>query len=236
MKILAVETSSPVGSLAITNGKNLLFDTRWTNKISGSANPSHSETLTVSTQSLLTKAQLKLSDLDLLAVGVGPGSFTGIRVGINFVRALAYSLNKPVFITDSLSILAHSLEGSVSPGTRLLVTASAFRNFIYLSYVNKSEDGHIKIEGPTVKTLDELVSIGGQAIEVVGGGLEQIKKFFQQKSDLFKYSYAESTSYPEAKVLAQMAIRAKKYCTWQEVIPLYIRRSEAEEKFGIVSE
>ncbi|NJL25094.1 MAG: tRNA (adenosine(37)-N6)-threonylcarbamoyltransferase complex dimerization subunit type 1 TsaB [Calothrix sp. SM1_5_4] len=94
MNLLAVATSGPEGSLALARfdaGGNLVSsrEVRWRKKAM------HSELATVKLQELLRDANTPLADLTHLAVNIGPGSFTGIRVGINLARTLAYGLALP---------------------------------------------------------------------------------------------------------------------------------------------
>ena len=107
---LAVETSQEKGSLAV--GKYQESPTKheiislkeWPSD--GSVKASHSESLNQYCLDALNDIGLKLSDLHLLIVDIGPGSFTGVRVGINFVRTLSYILDIPVHPISSLAILA----------------------------------------------------------------------------------------------------------------------------------
>ncbi|MCB0384357.1 MAG: tRNA (adenosine(37)-N6)-threonylcarbamoyltransferase complex dimerization subunit type 1 TsaB, partial [Bdellovibrionales bacterium] len=107
-KALLLETSSALGGLALVKYKmplgaaeNLTFR-EWRRE------NSHSEVVTPYTRQALEKAQWKISDIDCFAVGVGPGSFTGIRVALNMIRTFAYSADKPVFCFNSLRALALS--------------------------------------------------------------------------------------------------------------------------------
>ena len=63
---------------------------------------------------LLTEAQVKLSDVDVFATTIGPGSFTGIRIAVNTARAFAYALNKPIIGIDCLTVGAYSCDGDCS--------------------------------------------------------------------------------------------------------------------------
>src|SRR4051812_2307414 len=92
---LAVATSGVYGSLALA-GKQVMWDKK----------AMHSELATVKLQELLALANLTLKNLTHIAVNVGPGSFTGIRVGINLARTLAYGLSLPVAPFNSLALLA----------------------------------------------------------------------------------------------------------------------------------
>lgn len=149
-------------------------------------------------------------DITHLAIDVGPGSFTGIRVGVNFARAFAYAKNLEVFVTDSLAVVAQSIPLGE---TNIAVQIPAFRNFHYYTVFSPGPKSWKCNEGPGVVTSEEI------------------------NSGKFKNSIEVKNSYPNAKHLGDLAIIAhlkkEKFKTWQEITPLYIRRSEAEEKFGI---
>jgi len=99
LAILAVETSTPVCSVALLVGEDLMI----AEEIRANR---HSESLLPMIESLLQQAGLSLQQLDALAVGQGPGSFTGIRIGIAAVQGLAFATGIPVVPVSSLASLA----------------------------------------------------------------------------------------------------------------------------------
>jgi len=103
--ILAVETSTPVCSVALIAGGELYLTEETT------ANR-HSEMLLSMIRDLLQRSSLGLSELDALAIGRGPGSFTGIRIGIAAVQGLAFSTDLPVISISSLASLAAQTQSS----------------------------------------------------------------------------------------------------------------------------
>lgn len=81
----------------------------------------HTETVAPSIETLCRRVGVALSDVDALGVDVGPGLFTGLRVGVGTVKALAFALDVPVVEAGSLEVLAHAVAGSGADGGRLLV-------------------------------------------------------------------------------------------------------------------
>ncbi len=199
MILLSIETSSTQGSLALHKNGALLGEKLWSKK------STHSELLTTSFAELLSETKTELETITHLAVGVGPGSFTGIRVGVNFARALAYARNLPVNPVDSLTIIAF---GTDFGDKSILVLTSAFRNFLYYSVFKPGPKYWICTEGPGVLTFADI------------------------EGEKFKDCIIVKNVPPSAKSLGEISLTAQ-FKTWREVIPLYIRRSEAEEKFGI---
>ena len=104
MKILAMDTSAKAASVAITNGETPLA------VYSLEAGRTHSETVLPMAESALKVAHLTLSDIDLFAVTSGPGSFTGVRIGISTVKGLAFGTGKPCVGVSTLLALAYNLK------------------------------------------------------------------------------------------------------------------------------
>ena len=99
--ILCLETSTKACSVALgQNGKLIAL------KESLDENYSHSENLTVYIQEVCTQTKVSLKDVDAIAVSKGPGSFTGLRIGVSTAKGLCYALNKPLIAINSLEAMA----------------------------------------------------------------------------------------------------------------------------------
>lgn len=109
MKILGVETSSLTFSVAASDGSDIVASIRMEEQ------PRTSLRLSDMIQSALDKAGWKPEELDGFAVSIGPGSFTGLRVGVMTVKTLAWALRKPVLPVSSLEVLANNLPKSDLP-------------------------------------------------------------------------------------------------------------------------
>lgn len=103
MKVLAIETSTYSGSIAVSDDDEILGEFYF------NMGPSHSEKLVPSIDWLLTGLGMEKSDLDGIAVTLGPGSFTALRVGISTAKGIAFSLDIPVAGASSLELLAMNL-------------------------------------------------------------------------------------------------------------------------------
>ena len=106
MKILAIDTSSKLCGVALLENYNLI------DKIVLNEGLTHSEILLPSIEKILYENNLKISDMDLFVCDVGPGSFTGIRIGIATLKAFSDSLNIPAIGVNSLECLAHNVSSS----------------------------------------------------------------------------------------------------------------------------
>lgn len=112
MKILALDSTENTASVAITEDKRLIASSVI------NAGRSHSELLLPLIQSLMEYNKLKSSDIDLFACSVGPGSFTGVRIGVSTVKGLAFGLNKACVGISALEGLAYNcigIDGIICP-------------------------------------------------------------------------------------------------------------------------
>ena len=101
--ILCLETSTKVCSVALgKNGKVIAL------KESHDKQYTHSENLTLYIEDVVKQAEIKLSDIDAVAVSKGPGSYTGLRIGVSTAKGLCYALNKPLIAVNTLQSLLFS--------------------------------------------------------------------------------------------------------------------------------
>ncbi len=104
MKILAIDSSALAGSVAVLDGDRLLAET-----FVNTSN-THSETLLPMAAEVLRRAELTADDMDMFAVTTGPGSFTGVRIGVSMIKGLAFGKNKPCVGVSTLDALAAGLK------------------------------------------------------------------------------------------------------------------------------
>ena len=103
MKILGVDTSTPIGSVGLIDGECFVAEHTL------SIVKAHSSRLMPAIDQILKWADLTVHDLDACAVGIGPGSFTGIRIGVGTIKSLCYALKKPVIGVSTLEAIAYNL-------------------------------------------------------------------------------------------------------------------------------
>ena len=108
MKILGVDTSTPIGSIALIDGDNLVAEHTL------DIVQAHSSRLMPAIDSVLKWGNITVDDLDGCAVGIGPGSFTGIRIGIATVKSICYAVDKPIIGVSTLEAIAYNLRWSNS--------------------------------------------------------------------------------------------------------------------------
>lgn len=222
MIVLATESSTALGSVALIKDNKVLASE------SSMQQRAHSEFLNPAIAKCLKTAGLTFQQIDLFATSTGPGSFTGIRVAGNIIKSLAYSFEKPIFVMDSLELLALSELGKFE---NILCIINAYKNMVYFSVYSKSE----RTQGPAVVRVADLESVLTDlsgTILCVGDGYRAYENVFTDhlKSKLSRFD--EVSDYPLAATLGLAAAdRAKlnKTIEWNSFVPLYLRASEAEE-------
>lgn len=109
MRVLAVETSTLTGAVALISGDTVVAECRLNIAVT------HSERLLPAVDHVLAVAGLGLADVDALAVAVGPGSFTGLRIGVSTMKSLAFATGKPLAAIPTLDALAWTLPFAAHP-------------------------------------------------------------------------------------------------------------------------
>jgi len=103
----------------------------------------HAETILPSVQALLTEADVNLRDLDVIAFGRGPGSFTSLRIGASVVQGLAFGAGLPVLAVSSLAALAQSCGAQ-----RVHAAIDARMGQVYVATFERGKDGQVVASGP----------------------------------------------------------------------------------------
>ncbi len=204
--ILAIDTSGLRGSLALANGSRR-FKVDWDKKAM------HSELATVQLQELMVKAGAPLESVSRILVNVGPGSFTGIRVGINLARSLAYSFSVPIASLNALRLLAFRDQGEAAS---VFVAIKAIQTFYYAAGYRTEAGGLAESPAPA--------SVNEADLAAVSAGFDKI---------LVEGQAAGFSAQLDATLMLDLLDRHPDritFSSWKEVRPVYIRASEAEEK------
>ncbi len=222
MKILALETATMTGSIAIVDSTGLIAEVKI------NVNVVHSERLMQSVDWLLTSCRLSIKDIDAFAVSIGPGSFTGLRIGLSTIKGFSYSTKKPVVPVSTLDAFARNL-----PFCSYLICPMLYarKNEVYTGLYEWKQGLCRKIIPETaIEPADFLKNIRGPVV-FLGDGAKTHKKIISDtlKNDaLFAPSSKMS---PSASSVAEIALeRLKEGLPADPVLltPIYIRKSEAE--------
>lgn len=155
--ILSVETATLAGSVALARGEEII------GAIAGDSGISHSNTLLHDIDKLLHETRVDLSDVDLFAVATGPGSFTGLRIGIATVKGLAATLDRPCAGVPTL----HAVALAAGASDRLVALLPAGRGEVFAQLFSITKEG-------LVTELDKATHISPQRLLEKYGSLESV--------------------------------------------------------------
>ncbi len=223
--ILAIDTSSVSGSIALVEGGRLVSE-----RTVGDAGP-HAKWLLGNIADLCQKSDIGLDKIDVFAVSVGPGSFTGLRIGLTTVKGLAWSVNKPVAGVSTLKALALNAPFAGMPVCTIL---DARKSEVYSALFSFSGGSCETLLRPAAITpqnllqrLEELVPAPTPVL-FLGSGLAVYREFIEG-SRVGVVVAREPLWHVRASNIAFLA--QNKDCEAVSAInltPFYLRKSEAE--------
>lgn len=227
MKILAIETSTYSSSIAV------LEDTKVMGEYYFDVGPSHTEKLVPSLDWLLKELNVPKSDLDIIAVSLGPGSFTSLRVGISTAKGISYSLGIPVIGVSSLKVLALNV---IHTPYDICSLIDARRGEVFAALFRSSNGELKRLTEDMVMSPEQLLDVIRGKTIFVGSGALLYKDFLEDnlRDDIMFSSV--NTNIPRASNVALSEIgklredRDNKYAHSDTMIlaPHYLRKSEAE--------
>jgi len=224
MKILAVDTATKSCSVAIVDEESLLAEMTVVNE------QTHSKHLLEMIRFVIKLSGFNISDLDGFAVTRGPGSFTGLRIGISSVKGLAAAQGKPIVGVSSLDALARQVSFSPYLISSLI---DARRDEVYSSRY-RFKDGNLIKEGKeqAVSPGDALDEINEPCI-FVGSGAVLYRKVIKDKLGEYAYFAQAYENTIRASTVASLSMdRFEKGDTEdaETFVPNYIRKSDAQLK------
>lgn len=225
MNILGLDTSTMMTTCAVMNEEKLLGE------YSLNQDMTHSEKLVPMIKEVLDNLNMKVKDIDLYGVGIGPGSFTGLRIGAATMKSFAHLFDKPIVGVSSIEALAYNL-----PYNELVVPMiDARRNRVYTG-IYTWEDGILKeLMAPDVLSIDELMAKLINFDEVVfnGNGIllygDRLRNTLGKRVRLatIGQSMCRATSICELAKLRYDRGQADDYFT---LAPEYLRESQAQRE------
>jgi tRNA threonylcarbamoyladenosine biosynthesis protein TsaB len=227
MILLALDTSTAEGSVAVLERERVLSARKWSRK------GSHSERLTHEIDQCLKDASLSPAKLTALAVGHGPGSFTGIRVAVNAARTLGYTLSIPVFTYDTTELLAEGVRSSHLP---VVTMVNAQKNAVFVSTFSNRGGAWLRETPLTMVEVQGLESLVSGPRLCVGDGFEALFPILTPTLVSNLVRDPDQSDFPSAEVLGRTAWKnrdAHPSLVWKDAQALYIRASGAEEKLKV---
>lgn len=221
MKILSVDSSAVTATVSILDKRKVvgLFSTN--------SGLTHSRTLLPMVDAVLKNSETELSDIDCFACSVGPGSFTGVRIGVATIKGLADGLEKKCIAVSTLKALAYNLLGGNAVACCVM---DARRNQVYTACFDINGDAVTRLTEDEAIEIDELgkrLAAYDKKVVFVGDGAELCHKA------LGYYIAPPSVRYQNAASVALCALDdfdESKLLSPKELMPKYLRLPQAERE------
>lgn len=220
MIILSISTSTNICSVCLGNENTIIKE------LSINDAKTHSENLMPLIDKLLKTTNYSLKDINYLACDVGPGSFTGIRIGIATIKAISEVHNIPIVPISSLQALSYN--ANISDGLICSMIDARNENIYYCIF----DKNHLPIQDLKAEHIDDalncLSKLNNKITFVGNGAIVNKEKIIEKLSS--KAIFHEQNDLLSSKVLvtARKKIEKKEYCNADELLPIYLRKSQAE--------
>jgi tRNA threonylcarbamoyladenosine biosynthesis protein TsaB len=216
MNLLALDTSTESCSAALLCGDSLL-------ERSELAPRRHAELILPMIDSLLAEAGLSRRRLDGIAVGRGPGAFTGVRLGVSVAQGLALGLDIPVVPVSSLAALAQDVPAS---DAAILAVIDARMGEIYTGTFRRAADGLVEALGEeSVDRAEKLILPQSKQWSVIGSGWDAYRDVLAARLPSAP-QWADGARYPQARQIARLAqpqFAAGRGVSPEYALPVYLR-------------
>lgn len=222
MLVLAIDTATKIGSVALYDDKIGVIG-----EINLYVKVNHLNVIMDAVDSLFKLSGLNIKDVDRIAVTIGPGSFTGIRIGTAIAKGLAYSLKKPIVGVNELDVLAHmgeNREDIIVPLIDARKERVYFSKYRYIDNILLREEEYK--DGELREILDDLK---GKKVTFIGDGAIVNEKLINEILEKDYTIFSKANSIPRAGVAAQISLRLPEDNLYT-LEPLYVNKSQAERE------
>ncbi len=224
MKVLAIETSTMLGGVAIADEKGLIAETRLNVK------STHSERLMATIDEQLRQSDMTLGDIDVFVVASGPGSFTGLRIGLSTAKGLCFATGKPLVMVPTLEAFARSFPFSKHP---VCVMLDARRGEVYAA-VFQWDKGFVKLLDEVSASPEDLFRDVDSPVVLAGEGAQVYRdRLLALLGERAMFAPLE-TMVPSPANVAILGLEKAlqgEFTDASAAEPFYIRKSEAEVKW-----
>ncbi len=227
MKILGMDTSSRACSIAVVEDDCLICEFVINNK------KTHSQKLMPMIETMLNMSDLSIEDMDAIAVSVGPGSFTGLRISMSTAKAISHVNDIPIISVNALESLAANMDLN---NKKIYPILDAQRTQVYTAKYEYKDNELLELEKMDVKEIDELINIIKNSNEetIVLG--EAVSKYYDKLLSV-ENIIIPAVSHNVTKASSVCAVALAKYKKGEgihscyDVNPIYIRKSQAEVQY-----
>ena len=215
MLILGIDTSTKICTCSIFDSENGVIA-----ETSLSVKKNHSNIVMPIIDNLFKISDLNINDIDKIAVAIGPGSFTGVRIALGIAKGLAMALNKPLIAVNELDILEAIASGNENEVIPLI---DARKERVYYKYQKKYVDDYLI---NLISNFDK-----NKKYIFVGDGAINYKNILKDNLGENAIILPMYNSFPRASILSELAIN-KEEANIYTLEPEYISKSRAEKNFN----
>lgn len=230
MKILSIDTSSKICSVSVLEDNNVIIEKNIDDSLT------HSQKLMPMIDNILNELNMKLTDFDLFSCSVGPGSFTGVRIGVSTVKAFCDVTNVPVTSVSSLEGLAYNtLSSNIESNSTIVCSLIDAKNDnVYCGIFRNESDEFVQLEDLCAKNINEVLNLldkySSSSILFVGDGAVYHKDLILEKlsNSLFVQDEFNKQTSVSIGIAGFNKYNKGIYGTSNSLSPLYLRKSQAE--------
>lgn len=226
MKTLAIDTSNQTLAVAVVDGQEVLGQSQTM------AIKNHSTALMPAIDGLMQAVGMAPKELEQIVVAKGPGSYTGLRIGVTTAKTLAQTLNIPLIGVSSLKAVAANCVGvsqvivPLFDARRQNVYAGAYQ-WHNGTLETRIKDQHISLS----ELLTQLKAVDGQEVLFVGADTIKFKDMIEAELPTAQINQVSLWNYPNGVVLAAIAKEEAPVASIHDFVPDYLKLVEAEEKW-----
>ncbi|WP_439152318.1 tRNA (adenosine(37)-N6)-threonylcarbamoyltransferase complex dimerization subunit type 1 TsaB [Winogradskyella sp.] len=218
--VLNIETATTNCSVSLSkDGETLVL------KEDNSRHYSHAETLHLFIDSVFKKTNIKPSEIDAISVSKGPGSYTGLRIGVSSAKGLCFALNKPLIAIDTLKSLAHQV---IANDGYIIPMLDARRMEVYSAIYNSDLSQFRKVEAEILTEESYLNLLENHKVYFIGSGVEKTRQLINHPKAIFI-----DGKLPSANEMAQLSEDKYKIIDTEDVAyfePYYLKDFVALKK------
>ena len=214
MLILGIDTSTKICTCSIFDSENGVIA-----ETSLSVKKNHSNIVMPIIDNLFKISELNINNIDKIAVAIGPGSFTGVRIALGIAKGLAMALNKPLIAVNELDILEAIADGNEN---EIIPLIDARKERVYYKYQNKYIDDYLI---NLISNFDK-----NKKYIFIGDGAINYKNILKDNLGENAIVLSMYNAFPRASILCELALN-KEEANIYTLEPEYISKSRAEKKF-----
>jgi tRNA threonylcarbamoyladenosine biosynthesis protein TsaB len=225
LKVLGIDTTTRCGSVGLVEEEQILSDVLLNIPVT------HSERILDAIGLVLKQSGTKLEDLDAWAISLGPGSFTGLRIGASVVKGLSFATGKPVAGVPSLDVLS----SQIAPTPYLICPIlDARKGEVYTAFYRYQEDVLHRLTAYQALRPEDLLRKMEEKTIFVGDGVRTYGGFIRAAAPSLALFPTDCLHLPRGSAVARLGLerlREKERLDLSSFSPIYVRPSEAEIKW-----